>query len=92
MSAKLDQSLDSILAARRKNARPRRVPRKNAGAKSTAPPVGGVKKPTKAAKKAEKSTAPAAFPKGESKVLISNLVCHPSYYGLDENPLTEVAT
>jgi len=73
MSTKLDQPLDSLLAARRKNARARRVPRKNTGAKPTAPPVGGVKKATKVAKKGEKSTAPAAFPKGESKVIISNL-------------------
>jgi hypothetical protein len=88
MSTKLDQSLDSILAARRKNARPRRVPRKSAGAKATAPPVGGVKKATKATKKAEKSTAPAAFPKGESKVLISNLVCVLRSYTVDNNRLT----
>ena len=77
MSAKLDQSLDTIVAARRKNARPRRVRGKTAGAKPTAAPVGGVQKPTKQPKKAEKASLPAFAAKGESKIMISNLVCFP---------------
>jgi len=73
MSAKLDQSLDTIVAAHRKNARPRRVRGKTAGAKPASAPVGGVKKPTKPVKKIEKGSSPAIAAKGESKIIISNL-------------------
>jgi THO complex subunit 4 len=74
MSGKLDQSLDSILAARKKTNRPRRNLRKPAGAKPVAAPVGGVKKPTRPAKKSERPSGPANTARGEGKVMISNLV------------------
>lgn len=73
MSGKLDQSLDSIVAARRKVNRPRRGLRKSTGAKPVATPVGGVKKAIKPVKKGEKPSAPAAVARGEGKVMISNL-------------------
>lgn len=72
MSGKLDQSLDTILAARRKNSRPIRRARRVAGTKAAAP-VGGIKKTTKPVKKVDKVTVPAASIKGESKILVSNL-------------------
>jgi THO complex subunit 4 len=75
MSGKLDQSLDTIVAARRKNSRPlRRSRRVGVGSKPTVAPVGGVKKPTKPAKKNDKVTVPAGNIKPESKIMVSNLV------------------
>jgi len=75
MSGKLDQSLDTIVAARRKSARPlRRTTRRvGAGAKPAVSPIGGVKKPTRPAKKGDKVTVPAASMKPESKIMVSNL-------------------
>jgi hypothetical protein len=77
-NAKLDQSLDSILAARKKNAPRRANLRRRAavGTKATAPPVGGVKKTVRPAKKVEnlKTTAKQA-PRRDSKIIVSNLVC-----------------
>jgi len=86
MSAKLDQSLDTILAARRKNTRPRRVHGKTAGAKPAAAPIGGVKKPMRPTKKAEKASSPAIAAKGESKIMISNLVSFPTVCHQNELP------
>jgi hypothetical protein len=79
MSGKLDQSLDTIVAARRKSARPlRRTTRRvGAGAKPAVSPIGGVKKPTRPAKKGDKVTVPAASMKPESKIMVSNLVSIP---------------
>jgi THO complex subunit 4 len=75
MSGKLDQSLDTIVAARRKNSRPlRRSRRVGVGAKPTVAPIGGVKKSTKPAKKNDKVTVPAGNIKPESKIMVSNLV------------------
>jgi len=74
MSGKLDQSLDTIVAARRKNSRPlRRSRRVGAGAKPTVAPIGGVKKATKPAKKNDKGSVPATNIKPESKIMVSNL-------------------
>jgi THO complex subunit 4 len=87
MSAKLDQSLDTIVAAHRKNARPRRVRGKTAGAKPASAPVGGVKKPTKPVKKVEKGSSPAVAAKGESKIIISNLVRSFQSYSIKGNQL-----
>jgi THO complex subunit 4 len=92
MSTKLDQSLDSILAARRKNARPQRRARKVAGARVATAPVGGVKKATKPAKKAEKPSVPTGPAKGESKIMISNLVSLQSLPNALNNQLIFIAT
>jgi THO complex subunit 4 len=76
-NVKLDQSLDSILAARKKNAPRRSTTRRRApvGTKATAAPVGGVKKAVRPAKKTEtlKSAAKPA-PRRDSKIIVSNLV------------------
>ena len=77
MSGKLDQSLDSILAAHRKT-KPRgaqRQRRPGQKAKATAPPVGGVSK-TKPVKKNDKSSTGPSANKGESKVMVSKLVSY----------------
>jgi len=75
MSGKLDQSLDTILAARKKTSRPRRAPRRGTGAKpAAAAPVGGVKKTTRPANKGEKKAhVPTGPAKSESKIMVSNL-------------------
>jgi THO complex subunit 4 len=80
MSGKLDQALDSIVATTRRNTKNlRRRPRKSApGAASkpaTTAPVGGVKKSVRPQKKAEKPIPTGPAPKGEGKIIISNLVC-----------------
>lgn len=72
-SSKLDQSLDEIAGARRVNTRRQR------GGK-TRVSTGGVTKNTvqKGAKPAKAAAVPAARPiqpTGESKILVSNLVC-----------------
>lgn len=73
MSGKLDQSLDTIVAARRKNSRPlRRTRRVGAGTKPPVAPIGGVKKATRTAKKNDKASAAATTTK-ESKIMVSNL-------------------
>jgi hypothetical protein len=80
MSGKLDQSLDEILSSQRKTAGHRRPARRSAGRPAATAPVGGVQKTSKpvrnnAAKPAPAKTARAA---GESKVIVSNLVCSPA--------------
>lgn len=80
MSGKLDQSLDEITSARRRGNRNAR-----GGRRSTRPaprqapavpaaPVGGIKKNVKARGGAKVPTGPSSA-KGDSKILISNLVC-----------------
>jgi THO complex subunit 4 len=81
MSAgKLDQSLDDILKTSRTSARGGRrgARRSGAGRPAAKPaPVGGVQKAQKGAKPTKAvPTGPASFTgSGESKILISNLVC-----------------
>jgi hypothetical protein len=79
MSGKLDQSLDTILAARKKTARgPRRAaPRRGTSGAKAAPaaPVGGVKKTVRGPNKPEKKTnIPTGPARAESKIMVSNLV------------------
>ncbi|KAF2496146.1 RNA annealing protein [Lophium mytilinum] len=74
MADKLNQSLDEILKTRR-DTRPNRGARRGGKATAAAPPVGGVKKITKAAaKQATKHNVPTG-PAGasESKITVSNL-------------------
>jgi THO complex subunit 4 len=83
MSGKLDQSLDEILSTQKRGSRTRRGA--GAGAARRAPsgrttavaaPVGGIKKPAKAARGAVKAipTGPSGG-SGDSKIVVSNLVC-----------------
>jgi len=74
MTGKLDQSLDSILAAHRKTKPRGSLRHRRAGnkAKASAPPVGGVSK-TKPVKKNDKSSAGPSTAKGQSKVMVSKL-------------------
>jgi THO complex subunit 4 len=77
MSGKLDQSLDEITSAQRKNAgRRRSTQRRSSTRAAVAAPVGGIKKTTKPARGAVSKTTPAkAIPSNaESKVIVSNLV------------------
>ncbi|KAF2094925.1 hypothetical protein NA57DRAFT_45430 [Rhizodiscina lignyota] len=72
-SSKLDQSLDTIMGESRQFVR-RNNRRVRGGAKAIATPVGGVHKPTRAAKAAEKVMAPTGGPRsGEGKIQVSNL-------------------
>ena len=73
MATKLDQSLEDILTTNRKSSGRGRGRRVTRGTKArTAAPVGGIKKSTKSTAKAIVPTGPAV--KGESKVIVSNLV------------------
>lgn len=82
MSNKMELSLDEILKTS-KNTAPRRG---RGGRKSTsgrpapaATPVGGVAKNTRQSKQAKSvPTAPAASFGGETKIMVSNLVCRTS--------------
>lgn len=79
MSGKLDQTLDEILSSRPRGNRSRRGTGRRAAtgrAAAVAAPVGGVKKNTKGPKNAGKAvpTGPANI-SGDSKVVVSNLVC-----------------
>lgn len=72
MSSKLDQSLDEITGGRRTDAR-----RSRRGGRAPAPVVGGVTKKTaaKATKPAGRvAAAPALQTRGDSKIIVSNLV------------------
>lgn len=78
MSGKLDKPLDEIVSAQRKTARTRRASqRRSTGRPATTAPVGGVHKNPKPARGAAAKPAPAkgAAATGESKVIVSNLVC-----------------
>jgi THO complex subunit 4 len=80
MSGKLDQSLDEILSTQRRAGRGGRRGNRRAHQAgklaAAATPVGGVKKHVKPAKGAAKAipTGPSAA-SGESKVIVSNMVC-----------------
>lgn len=73
MSSKLDQSLDEITGARRANARRQR------GGKARVSTGGVTKNVAQKAAKPAKPAAPAAArpvpATGESKIIVSNLVC-----------------
>ena len=77
--SRLDQSLESIISSRKQSTRKGRGGRRSdAGGRpaATAAPVGGVKKSTKQNKQSKAAAAaPASAPSGESKIMISNLVC-----------------
>jgi THO complex subunit 4 len=77
--SRLDQSLESIISSRKQSTRKGRGGRRSdAGGRpaATAAPVGGVKKSTKQNKQPKAAAAAAAAaPSGESKIMISNLVC-----------------
>lgn len=75
---KLDQSLDEILSSQRKNSQGRRrSQRRSVGAKPAAAPAGGIQKTTKPARTASKpASGKGAGLTGESKIMVSNLVCH----------------
>ncbi len=79
MSGKLDQSLDEILTSQRRNQQGRRRSlRRTAGTARPAAtaPAGGIQKSTKPARGAAKATpAKASGLTGESKIMVSNLVC-----------------
>lgn len=78
MSGKLDQALDDITSAQRRNAGRRRNPQRRSAARpAAAAPVGGIQKNTKPARGAGQKPAPAkgATPAGDSKIIVSNLVC-----------------
>jgi len=74
MSGKLDQSLDEILSTQKRGSRTRRAP--SGRTTAVAAPVGGIKKPAKAARGAVKAipTGPSGG-SGDSKIVVSNLVC-----------------
>lgn len=76
MSGKLDKPLDEIVSAQRQSAARRRSSRRSTGNSGVTAPVGGVQKTTKAARGVVKAApAKAAAFSGESKVIVSNLVC-----------------
>jgi len=80
MSGKLDKSLDDILATQRRNATKRRSTRRTAVGNRPAPaaPTGGIQKKSQPARNANKpAPAKGAGLVGESKIMVSNLVCKP---------------
>jgi len=95
MSSKLDQSLEEIAGSRRNDTRrPRRgdKPRVSAGGvtKNSAAPKTTARQP-KAAAAATAAIVGAALPAtGESKIIVSNLVCHPAFF-IDLHPLMQSA-
>jgi THO complex subunit 4 len=79
-SNKMEQSLDDILKASKTSRRGRSARKSGAGAgrpAAAAAPVGGVSKSTKPQGRQPKGapTAPAAAFAGETKIMVSNLVC-----------------
>lgn len=77
MSGKLDKPLDEIVSAQRRSAGRRRSQRGAAGRAAAPAPVGGIKKNSKPPRGPASKVTPAraAAPQGESKVIVSNLVC-----------------
>jgi THO complex subunit 4 len=79
MSGKLDQSLDDIVSTHRRGAgrgrgnRRARPTRSAAGTAAPAAPVGGIKKAVKPKPGAKVPTGPSGI-RGDSKIMISNLV------------------
>lgn len=78
MADKLNSSLDDILKANpRPNRRGRAGRRSGPDRRSTQAPVGGVQKTTKQNKPAKTtSSGPTAPSGGETKIMISGLVCY----------------
>jgi THO complex subunit 4 len=76
-TGKLDQSLDDILKTRRQSTRRGRGPRRAGAGRpaATEAPVGGVHKTTKQPKQTKAVPTGPAAGSGESKIMISNLVC-----------------
>lgn len=78
MSGKLDQSLDEITTSQRRASAGRRRSQRRPAARAAAAtaPAGGIKKTTKPARNAgtKATQAQAAPAKGDSKVIVSNLV------------------
>lgn len=89
MSGKLDKSLDELLTSRRAGAR--RRPQRRASGRNPAPtaPVGGVQKSSKAPRTAATKQAggKGAPLTGDSKIIVSNLVCVLRRRPLDPLPL-----
>lgn len=78
MADKLNSSLDDILKTTRNNNRRARGNRRSGAGRATEAPIGGVGKTTKQTKPNKAApTAPAAPSGGETKIMISNLVCTP---------------
>ena len=78
MSGKIDQSLDEILSTqRRTSTRGRAAGRRSSGRPAKAAPVGGVSKTAKPARGAAAKNAPAKATGtiGDSKIVVSNMVC-----------------
>lgn len=75
--SRLDQSLESIISSRKQSTRKGRGGRRPDAGRPAAPaaPVGGVKKSTKQTKQTKAAPAGPAPASGESKIMISNLVC-----------------
>lgn len=84
MSGKLDQALDDITSAQRRNAGRRRNPQRRSVTGRPAPtaPVGGIQKNTRPARGAGAKPAPAkaAAANSDSKIIVSNLVCSSAIY------------
>lgn len=95
MSSKLDQSLEEIAGTRRNDTRRQRrgdKPRVSTGGvtKNTAAPKTAGRQP-KAAAAATAAIVGAALPAtGESKIIVSNLVCRPTI-SIDMHPLIQSA-
>lgn len=86
MSGKLDQTLDEILSTQRRNANKRRSTRRTSVGNRPAPaaPAGGVQKKPQPGRNGTKQTpAKAGGLVGESKIMVSNLVCEPPSTLLD---------
>ena len=77
MSGKLDQSLDEIATAQRRSAGRRRSTRRTtSGPAPVSAPVGGIKKSSRPMRAAAKPMLAKAAPvSGDSKIIVSNLVC-----------------
>lgn len=77
MSSKLDKPLDDIVSAKRQSARNRRPSQRRSTGPKVAAPIGGIQKTSKPARGSAAKPVPAkgAAAHGESKVIVSNLVC-----------------
>lgn len=87
MSGKLDQSLDEILNSRRQTARRGRGGRQgsNLAKANASAPVGGIKKNVRTTRGAGRAVVPSGplAAHGESKIIVSNLVCTAILYQCD---------
>lgn len=76
MADKLNSSLDDILKTTRGNARRGRGNRRSGAGRATEAPIGGVGKTTRQTKPVKAAPAVSApTTGGETKIMISNLVC-----------------